>query len=90
MNLGLKCTVNGARDLRMCGEAKPFIGQPCLFVKICKSGLYQVVLEKDQKQVLTVPGFNVTFDPPQTRESLVKLSLDRLRATEVRSPSHLS
>lgn len=87
MTSELKCVVNGARDLRMDGDAKPFIGQPCLFIKVAKSGQYVVALESNPKLTLAVPQRNVTFNPPKTHGELAKFSLDRLRATEVRSPS---
>lgn len=53
------CTVNSCSDISMMHEVKKFIYAECTFIKITKSGLYQVSLKDDPKQTVSVPKSNV-------------------------------
>jgi len=54
------CMVNNSGDLAMLGEARIFIQQKCVFVKVTKAGLYQVQLESNQKLDLCVAKYNIS------------------------------
>ena len=56
---GILCTVNGNGDLGMIHQAKPFIHKSCIIVKKCRSGLIQVALESDPRQMYSVPESNI-------------------------------
>ena len=58
---GDPCTVNGAGDLYMVFEARPFIDAECEFVKVTKSGLVMVRLKSDPKQTYSFAKRNVDF-----------------------------
>ena len=58
---GTECTVNGFRDLAFESEAKKFIGEDCVIVKRCRSGLIQVALINNPKMVYSVPQSNITI-----------------------------
>lgn len=62
---GQHVEVNGNCGLGLLFKARPFIGQPCVVIKICKSGLVQVHLALSPKQTISVPQLNITT-PPST------------------------
>ena len=61
---GVRCRVNGSGDLYCLAESRPFIDQPCIIVKRCKSGLIQVSLESDPKQQYSAPQRNIDIISP--------------------------
>lgn len=63
MITGDLCTVNDSRDLYMEYEARPFIGQRCVFIKVTKGGLMQVALESDSRKIRSFPKRNVDMLP---------------------------
>lgn len=52
---GTACIVRNVTDLFMEEEARPFIDKPCHIVKVLKSGMIQVSLDRDPTQVYSVP-----------------------------------
>jgi hypothetical protein len=59
MKPGTPCTLNTDADLWFEADARPFIGAACEVVKVCKSGLIQVRLMSDPRQVYSAPKRNV-------------------------------
>ena len=78
-----KCTVNSKGDLCINRESHKFIGMPCIFIKTCKSGLYQVALLSNRRLTISVPRSNIDSEPlpvvngSDTLEANVKYLLDK-------------
>ena len=53
--------LNGSGDLGIDGAIRPYIGQQVQFLKVCKSGLYQILT--DDGHSFTVPKRNLTELP---------------------------
>lgn len=56
---GATCTLNGAGDLAMDFDARPFIGSKCVVIKTTKAGLVQVALVEDRRRTYSAPQRNV-------------------------------
>jgi len=60
MDIGDVVLVNGYRDLACLYEARSFICERVVIMNRCKSGLIQVHLETDSKQIISLPKYNLT------------------------------
>lgn len=61
MKPGTECIVNGMFDLGIDPDAREFIGQECIFIKVTKAGLFQVALKDQPKKVYSMSKRNITF-----------------------------
>jgi len=50
--------LNGSGDLGIDGAIRPYIGQQVSFVKVCRSGLYQI--QTEDGRYFSVPKRNLT------------------------------
>lgn len=57
---GYTFVVNGSGDLAMDGEAKHFIGKRVEFIRIQKSGLYEVAIWPKKDKTIALPKRNLT------------------------------
>ena len=73
MKKGNWCTLNSTGDLMMEAEAKPFINQLCIFIKVTRAGLYQVMLNSDRRKVYSAPKRNISPIVPYTLEELKEI-----------------
>lgn len=60
LNAGEHFTINPYRDLGIDPNIRPFIGEECVVIKTCKSGLIQVKMCENEKIVFSVPKYNLT------------------------------
>lgn len=61
---GAPCTVSGYGDLWMERSKRDFIREPCVIVKVCKSGLVMVALASDTRKVTSVAQRNILLSFP--------------------------
>ena len=59
----MKYIINGKRDLAIESEIKPYIGHPVTFVKVNKSGLYQVMTRDGR--LLNIAKYNLDPAPSE-------------------------
>lgn len=60
LNTGDVLILNGFRDLGIDPDISPHIGNECVVIKTCKSGLVQIKMRYNEKVVFSVPKHNLT------------------------------
>lgn len=60
LNTGDVLILNGYRHLGTDPDIRPHIGNECVVIKTCKSGLVQIKMRENEKVVFSVPKYNLT------------------------------